>query len=121
FWFVIGILLFIIILIAIFIRGDGGEIVGIDKTYPVSISKTGPSEVPNPDSSDLSKPSLADITYKITVRYEGAADAIVVTDPLDENVSFISAEGPGNPSYDEGTHTVTWNITPGSHTIPPAS
>jgi len=127
-WFVpprlyilIAIIVLLLLLLLLSLLGDGFDFGGErnpDGTYPVRITKTGPTAVPNPEEKDLKKPDVSDITYKITVSYAGAADRIVVTDPLDENVNFIKAEGPGNPTYNEDTRTVTWNIQPGSRSNP---
>jgi hypothetical protein len=113
--YVIGAIIVIVLLILIiFFILSNGELPNADGTYSVHISKTGPTAVPNPKEKDLKKSDGSDITYKINVTYGGAADKIVVTDPIDQNADFIKAEGPGNATYDDKSHTVTWNILPGS-------
>jgi hypothetical protein len=105
----------IILILLLFLIGGFGADNGRnpDGTYSVRITKTGPTAVPNPQEKDLTKSDPSDIEYKINVSYAGQADKIIVTDPLPENVDFISAGGPGNPIYDPKTRTVTWNILPG--------
>lgn len=114
------VIVLIIIVIIIFFPGNLGSPTR-DGTYPISISKTGPDAVPNPVEKDLAKPDPSDITYTINVSFAGAADRIIVTDPLAENVDFIKAEGPGQPTYDADTRTVTWNIDPSNRSAPVAS
>ena len=62
-------------------------------------------------------------TIDYTITYENYRDVptkVVITDPLDAGVDFVSAEPEAAASYDEGTHTVTWtidNAQPGEGTV----
>ena len=66
----------------------------------VNLSKTGPEQVSNGQN----------ITYQLRVSYSNAT-SITVRDRLPDNVEFVSAGGPGNPTYDATTRTVTWTLT----------
>ena len=50
------------------------------------------------------------ITYEINyMNYKQEAATVVIRDPLDKNVEFVSADNGG--IYNAKTHTVTWTIT----------
>ena len=49
------------------------------------------------------------ITYTISYEnYKSVPATVKITDPLDKNVTFVSADKDGK--YDEATHTVTWTL-----------
>lgn len=76
----------------------------------VKVTKTGPEQVPNPSSQDVTKADPSDIKYTIQVDYTNASQ-ITVTDKIPDNTEYVSAGGPGNPTYDKASRTVTWNLT----------
>ncbi len=50
-----------------------------------------------------------EVTYQIDYKnYKTEPATVIVTDKLDENVSYVSSMPSG--SYDESTHTVTWTL-----------
>ena len=51
------------------------------------------------------------ITYEISYANPAAQESLVkITDALDSNVEFVSAEPKSAATYDESKHTVTWNF-----------
>jgi hypothetical protein len=122
-----GIFLLIIIIIIALLGGQDCQPGQEDcaSIVPVNISKVGPEEVPNPTSlptSDFTttpSPDPSDIRYNIQVSFPGEAESIIVTDKIDDNAVFVSAEGPIPGRYDPATRTVTWEITPGNYSQQP--
>lgn len=115
FWIILGalILLFIIIVIIIAISGGGNDGTG-QQEIPLSITKSAPTNVKNGE----------DIPYTITVSYPGTASDIIVTDPLPEGTTFVSATGKftcePSPCGDT-TRTVTWYASAQSSSPTPAT
>jgi uncharacterized repeat protein (TIGR01451 family) len=62
-----------------------------------------------------------EITYEIEYNnYKETATTVVVTDKLDKNAEFVSAEPEGKYAYNKDEHTVTWtleNAAVGSGTV----
>lgn len=82
--------------------------------------------LPTPEKDVFSKIGEASInTFPVqigenifyTVSYKNPADVAktaVITDKLPEGVKFVSADNEG--TYDEASHTVTWNVLTDAHT-----
>ena len=110
----VGVIIVLIVLL-IFIFADDGSLLDPNQKITVTLSKTGPEKVVNPDPADNNETggsgSLpSDIKYALNVSYTGSPGMITVVDQLPPEVDFVTAGGPGNPTYNKDAHTVTWTI-----------
>lgn len=87
----------------------------LNKDLTVKLTKSGPEKVDNcpSDVNDLDATKLCLIEYTLNASYTGNPNRLTVTDELDDNVEFVSAEPAGSFQYDQATHTVTWTFGDG--------
>ncbi len=90
-WIIVAIaagIALLIIIIVVVIMAVTGQSNTADSAL-LKITMTGPKNVENP--TDASQPDLA---YTINVTYPGAAQDVIVTDPLPQGTTFVSATEP---------------------------
>ena len=86
-----------------------GNDAAIDTEEVTNPTTTDPVKAePQPGAGKGLKPG-DQVTYQVSYEnYRPETANVKVTDKLDKNVEFVSAENGG--TYDEGTHTITWNF-----------